>query len=117
MRLIDVHKCSEYFNSFSFSKKLKSEDGEREYIVYRPNGVLLCYSKRVVNVPTFPTSNSFYKSRCKTGNQFFELDPKLFESMPTMKEFRYLREMGDSRIKGRQRISQRTETPIGYRVF
>jgi len=37
--------------------------------------------------------------------------------MPTMKEFHHLSEMGDSRIKGRQRISRRTEIPIGYRVF
>ena len=115
--LIDIQKCSEYFDTFSFSKKLKNEEREREYIVFRPNGVLLCYSKRVVNVPTFPTSISFYKSRCKTGKKFFELDPKHFESMPTMKEFRNLIEMGDSCIKGRQRISQRTEIPIGYRVF
>jgi len=33
-----------------------------------------------------------------------------------MKEFHHLSEMGDSRINGRKRISQRTEIPIGYRV-
>ena len=70
-----------------------------------------------MSIPIFPTSISFYKSRCKIDNQIFELDPKLFERMPTMKEFRHLRETGDSRIKGRQRISRRPEIPIGYRVF
>jgi hypothetical protein len=70
-----------------------------------------------MSIPIFPISISFYKSRCKIDNQIFELDPKLFERMPTMKEFRRLRETGDSRIKGRQRISQRPEIPIGYRVF
>ena len=79
--------------------------------------MLLCYSKGVVDVPTFPTSISFYKSRCKIDNQIFELDPKLFESMPTMKEFHHLREMGDSRIKGRRGVSQRPEMPIGHRGF
>jgi hypothetical protein len=112
--LIDVQTCSEYFDSFSFNEKLKSEEDKKEYIVFRPNGVLLCYSKGVVDVPTFPASISFYKSRCKIDSQFFELDPKLFECMPTMKEFHHLREMGDSRIKGRRGVSQRPEMPIGH---
>jgi hypothetical protein len=67
-----------------------------------------------MSIPIFPTSLYFYLSRCKIDNQIFELDPELFESMPTMKEFCHLREMGDYCIKGRQKISRRPEIPIGY---
>ena len=116
-RHIDVQKCSEYFGSFSFNEKWKSGGDEKEYIAFRPNGVLLCYRKRVLDVPIFPTSIYFYLARCKIDNQIFELDPNLFERMPTMDEFRRLRETGDPRIKGRQRMTQRPELPLGYRAF
>jgi hypothetical protein len=41
-RLATVQECNDYLNSFSFDEKLKSEEEEGEYIVFRPNGVLLC---------------------------------------------------------------------------
>jgi hypothetical protein len=52
-RLAAVQECSDYLNSFTFDEKLKSEEEKGEYIVFRPNGVLLCYSKRMANVPIF----------------------------------------------------------------
>ena len=51
--LAAVQECSDYLNSFTFDEKLKSEEEKGEYIVFRPNGVLLCYSKRMANVPIF----------------------------------------------------------------
>jgi len=105
MRLAAVQECSDYLNSFTFDEKLKIEEEKGEYIVFRPNGVLLCYSKRIANVPIFPTSIYFYYFQCKISNQFFELNPKLFESMPTMKEFHHLRAMKENRVTGRQRAN------------
>ena len=52
-RLAAVQECSDYLNSFTFDEKLKIEEEKGEYIVFRPNGVLLCYSKRMANVPIF----------------------------------------------------------------
>jgi hypothetical protein len=102
---------------FTFDEKLKSEEKRGEYIVFRPNGVLLCYSKKMANVPFFPTSIYFYYFQCKIGNQFFELNPKRFERMPTMKEFYHLRAMKDYRVTGRQRASREIEVPIEHQAF
>jgi hypothetical protein len=117
MRLAAVQECSDYLNSFTFDEKLKIEEEKGEYIVFRPNGVLLCYSKRIANVPIFPTSIYFYYFQCKISNQFFELNPKLFESMPTMKEFHHLRAMKENRVTGRRRANRRIEVPIEHPTF